>query len=226
MKKIVAFMLVMGMATLAQAAVISIVTAGLGSDGHAGTSTDPLIPSETIELVIVLNHNPYPGSPSYDGYWTNAFGLDVHVSGPGTLGIKQVFNKAAGKDINDITLAVGLSPIPGDLSTVTVEDNKIDLIGGFSLDGVRTPPGGPSLGLVFGLLLHCDGIGNVTIDLTLADPDSQYAPYATIGGAAYGGTSKLVEGDLGDLVIHQIPEPMTLGLLALGGLGLLRRRRA
>jgi hypothetical protein len=31
---------------------------------------------------------------------------------------------------------------------------------------------------------------------------------------------------LDEIVIHQIPEPMTMSLLALGGLGLIRRRRA
>jgi len=34
-----------------------------------------------------------------------------------------------------------------------------------------------------------------------------------------------VEADFGDLIIYQIPEPMTVALLGLGGLFLLRRRK-
>lgn len=58
----------------------------------------------------------------------------------------------------------------------------------------------PGVGLDFEF--HCDGLGTVTIYL-----DDTAAPGQDV------------------LIIHQIPEPMTMALLGLGGLALLRRRR-
>jgi len=57
MKKLLVLMLVLGMASLANATVIDVVTVGVGSLGHAGTLTDPLVESETIEIQIILNAN-------------------------------------------------------------------------------------------------------------------------------------------------------------------------
>ena len=75
--------------------------------------------------------------------------------------------------------------------------------------GAYPPP--PLLGkLVDSILLHCEGIGEVT--LTLA---SIYDP----------GTGEPVSITVMDTqVIHQIPEPMTFALLGLGGLFLRRRK--
>jgi len=55
-------------------------------------------------------------------------------------------------------------------------------------------------------LLHCEDLGDVTISILNADT-GEYEVYD-------------------QLVIHQIPEPMTVALLGLGGLFLIRRRRA
>ena len=78
-------MLVFGVASLANATVIDLVTVGVGSMGHTGTSADPLEVDEMIWIKIVLNHNPYPGWPSYDGYSLDTIGLTLDVSGPATL---------------------------------------------------------------------------------------------------------------------------------------------
>jgi hypothetical protein len=72
--------------------------------------------------------------------------------------------------------------------------------------------------LVWNFVLHCDGAGNVILDLTDRVPGSIQYGYP-------GNWLIATEADLGDLTIHQIPEPATIALLGLGGLFLVRRRR-
>jgi len=65
--------------------------------------------------------------------------------------------------------------------------------------------------LVDGIDFHCVGPGDAVIQL-----------YEITSGAAFPSQS----GTLVDqVIIHQIPEPISMSLLALGGLGLIRRRR-
>ena len=67
------------------ATVIDVITQGNGSKGHAGTIIDPLEVGELIEIGLTLNHNPYPGWPSYDGYLLSSMDTKLSVSGPGSL---------------------------------------------------------------------------------------------------------------------------------------------
>jgi hypothetical protein len=63
-------------------------------------------------------------------------------------------------------------------------------------------------------LIHCDDYGDVTATLTAS--------------TGYGGSMDINYGTPqigGTITIHQIPEPMTIALLGLGGLALLRRRK-
>jgi hypothetical protein len=95
----------------------------------------------------------------------------------------------------DPTLSMHPSGVPGQ----SVE---------IGLGTVGTPPSG----LVAYYLLHCDNTGLVTVTLTPSD-----APGMDID---------LIEPTItGTITIHQVPEPMTLGLLGLGGLAMLRRRK-
>ena len=75
-------------------------------------------------------------------------------------------------------------------------------INGFIFYNADANPANLNLvGLLAEFEFHCDGIGDVTIDYS----DAGLGPMDT-------------------LVIHQIPEPMTIGLLGLGGLFLRRRK--
>ncbi len=69
--------------------------------------------------------------------------------------------------------------------------------------------GGPPPGIQLEhILMHCDlGLPNNDVNILVYDPDIFFEP------------------EIGIAIIHQIPEPMTFGLLALGGLALRRRPR-
>jgi hypothetical protein len=64
-------------------------------------------------------------------------------------------------------------------------------------------------------LLHCDGYGDVVVSLSLG---------TKFGGSGDSGFNPPTIGT-GTITVHQIPEPMTVALLGLGGLALLRRRK-
>ena len=68
--------------------------------------------------------------------------------------------------------------------------------------------------LLANLLFHCEGEGDVTVSLVSYTTDLNETIY---GSAAAPYT-------FATLVVHQIPEPMTLALLGLGGLFLRRRK--
>jgi hypothetical protein len=71
--------------------------------------------------------------------------------------------------------------------------------------------------LVDHVLLHCDDApGDVVVWMS---PD-------VAGGGSIYTTGMPYDGTWGaGVVVHQVPEPMTIALLGLGGLALLRRRK-
>jgi len=181
--------LLLAAATPLDATVIDVVTVGVGNYGHAGTSTDPLMPSETIQIKIVLNADLNPtwyyggGCPGYDGYYLSSIDMGLQVSGPGTLsenGTNPIMHHP------DLTL-----------SEPHIVDNGISYISGVSAgDGIQGEEN-----LVWNMIIHCEGTGPVLVDLTLN----------TIGEYAEGLMSwavpgvewiTLTEDDFGDLVIH------------------------
>lgn len=171
MKKLLALLLVLGMASMANAA-ISFSNSPMGQDA---ASYVPAVSSEiTLEepsqtIWIGVNWDGMPGG--FDGF--------VNISGPGAL---------TGGLVNFYENMIGYAFPYG------------DGIGVYN----STPSGtvGPLEGVQFGFEFHCTDIGEV--DVVVSD---------------------LAGGVLDVLTIHQIPEPLTLSILGLGGLGLLRRRR-
>jgi hypothetical protein len=218
MKKVLALMLVLGMTSVASAGVIDVVLDGAGSLGHAGTSSDPLVPGESIGIKIVLRNNPYPSYPSYDGYLLSGMDVDLEISGPADL---AVVTNTKGKDVLGKHGDFALFETP----TPLISGNAIEYIAaGAPMAGIPANFGEDE-DLIWNLYITCTGGGPVVIDLTLHGTTSYAVDYDYVNGGPYtGGWLIASEGDLGDLIIHQIPEPMTIALLGLGGLFLRRRR--
>jgi hypothetical protein len=94
MKKLLAFMLVLGMASIASATVIDVVAVDIGmSNGRLGAEGDLLEAGDVVGLALVLNHNPYPSYPSYDGYLLQGMDVSLQVSGAGMLGVNTTADK-------------------------------------------------------------------------------------------------------------------------------------
>ncbi|MHC4265874.1 MAG: PEP-CTERM sorting domain-containing protein, partial [Planctomycetota bacterium] len=90
--------------------------------------------------------------------------------------------------------------------------------------------------LMDGLEFHAEGIGDVYVDLVAASDiftwdwdigvTYTYSTTYYYGITGYDQNILFEEGTVIDSVLIQVPEPMTLSLLALGSLILYRKRRA
>jgi len=220
MKKVLALLLVLGMASAASATIIDVVTVDIGlSGGRTGAIDNKLMPSDIIGITIVLNYNENPWGatyPSYDGYLLSMMDLDLHTTGLGTLDTSYDKNLNPYITFDDrFGATYWEQDVTGDFVHIT---------GPGPVTGIQSQPGGAVL--VWDIVFHCDGeeLDPVILDLTLAGT-SQYSPLRAMSGGPYPDDwIFMTEADLGDLVIYQVPEPMTIALLGLGGLFLRRRK--
>jgi MYXO-CTERM domain-containing protein len=137
--------------------------------------------------------------------------LDVHLLAPETLSgfdISIVLDNQQGS-IDGSNAVIGGDPwdFPPDIHTNTSQEFGVTASQLFG-----APKQGP-LVLVDNILFHCNEATPVIVQL-IANAGTRIDGVDVPAGTV-----------MDEILITQTPEPMTLGLLGLGGLGLLRRRR-
>ena len=185
MKKLLILMLVLGMASLANAAM----QISVGGDPEPVDSQITLLPTETIMLDI----------------WTDA-DMPAFAGGPWMLVVDTTLGSMTpGTALPPMTYGL---PAPGyttDNANVIPPAGK-EGIWGIAVNTNMTPiPAGTVL--YDEIIFHCEAAGDATIYL-------MNAPEGSMANIIYD-----------SVVIHQIPEPMTILLLGLGGLFLRRRKQ-
>ncbi|MHC4474615.1 MAG: PEP-CTERM sorting domain-containing protein [Planctomycetota bacterium] len=131
---------------------------------------------------------------------TALYGVDafLRITGPGTIVAAMGPAEAP---------SYGWEPGWNALEPIGVPGPEVEIAGAHFMVG--NP--GPVIGY---WLIHCDGYEPVTAKVH--------------GGYGYGGsndTNYQTPDFVGTITIYQVPEPLTVGLLGLGGLFLLRRRQ-
>jgi len=233
MKKLLALLLVLGMASMTQAAFV------LSVGGQPAPDSIDLLPSEVVELDIHL---------LADDMLFNGGDLAIQLSNAqGSLNYSGVSFPAATMRTKGVP--VGVFPLKDNMgfagpyavvAGLSGPQNLVVSGGDLALNAknnsvLEGPWGGgyiPAVAansypiLMQGLMFHCEEPTDVTISLLAAGQGITRLEY-DVDKNVIGQTTIYAPGTVLDtIIVHQIPEPMTMSLLGLGGLALLRRRRA
>ena len=210
MKKLMILFIVLGLVSVANAGVIDITITSLNGETITPTKEITIMPTDMIDFQIMFNGPVGPTPPA-----EYLFGLSatINVVGPGSLDYSQFEPRTWDPDAEAWVIGPDV--------TAGYDPDLHAQIGNSLVEGAtaRGKKGtGAEVWIVKDLLLHCDKGGTVLLYLT------NYLP---------GGGSKVIDVNYNEVpwqygagvIIHQIPEPMTLTLLGLGSLFLARRKK-
>jgi hypothetical protein len=187
MKKLLILMLVLGLASFANAAILTEISYNGQTNGTENTMEVTIHPSDTVTIDI---YNP-GGNGMNDRNFTDY--LDFQYPSEGCYSLSGAVAGPAYGDFNG-----GISFVhhgADDYDEYTVIQ---------SWKPTTNPP--DIAGAIFLVNMHCEKAPNTV--------------YVTLYDTRVNGGNDIMD----TLIIHQVPEPMTLTLLGLGGL-LLRRRK-
>lgn len=213
MKKFIVLLVVLGLVSVANAAVVDVLITSL--DGLAITPTKEItiLPSQMVDFQITF----FNVDNTRLLFGLNSF---INISGPGALNYEafvpwtRVWDDELGDWVyTNVDISNSFDPTLHVLDTASNPD--------YILEGAKTwgiPGNNTERMAVKDLQIHCDAMGDVhvwltnrgtgtlVIDSTLHQPQTDWS---------YGS----------GIIIHQMPEPATLMLLGLGSLFLIRRKR-
>ena len=229
MKKLLVLVLVLGMASMASAAF------QLSVNGQLAPDEITLEPSDWIELDIHID----PGTVFNGGdlaivLSNNQGRLDcADISFPAATMRSLVFGMWVLEDAKGLggsyAVVEGLSSAQrtvisgGDL--LWNAENNAELEGPWGGGFVPEVPANSYPILMEGLMFHCEEETDVEISLVALYGLGMFEH--DVDGGVVGIIPIAEAGEVLDtIMVRQIPEPMTMSLLGLGGLALLRRRRA
>ena len=225
MKKLAVLIMVLGMASLANAAVLE-----LSVDGNTSLTEYWMAPSDTFVLdvfassgyiggdfIITLSNDQ--GAMSYDDQTDGPIWYATTYINPIDIGGGEYFDQVV-----DFDFAFGIT---GGEATPDIPTTSTQIgIGGGNFGTPIPFAEGHYEGqvVVDGIVFHCEEATDVTITITAAgDPQAGEGITTDLD---FDGTNETILGGtvIDTILIHQTPEPATMALLGLGGL-LLRKRK-
>lgn len=196
MKKFICVLVFLAMVNVANAGIVDLVISSLNGNPIAPVKEITIMPTDVVNFDVVYE------APAGTSAWSLSLDMLVVAQGTG----------AGTLDISSITRPTGYWN--ADLSKITATPTGALL--DFLANDIGTVPPGIILDH---FLLHCDAEGDVIIRL-VENPNTAAGESLETDG------SDLFHLNAGPgVIIHQVPEPMTLTLLGLGGLFLARRKR-
>jgi hypothetical protein len=197
MKRLLVLMLVLGISSSANAGMLDLVIVSHGPGPDPVTTFIPPTKEITLQPSEWIDLDVIY-TPYTDEGPLFQLNIQILVDGPGIIDLSQLTEPPGAWDAM--------------FSPGVVGPDSMSFNWGFSGSGVADGVA------IDHILFHCDDWPDVIITMV----DFIYGNLGSLDTPPGGATP-----DYGDpVVVHQYPEPMTIALLGLGGLALLRKRRA
>jgi hypothetical protein len=248
MKKLLSLLLVLGLSNMASAAIVGYdIVPSPGQDGRGFDPSMPLQPSEVVYVDIIVT-NPNPGVDSFVGI--NSTGeIYLDVIGAGGIDLQGRYGSLKSEpglptlDSIEVTYYElfnydpGQPPLRPEYLGFNIMDTGIDgpngahdmmIAGGLPAGEIAwLIQDGQTPAVIFDHIpIHCSGDGDIEVVVTPAALACPFGiPVVANDTSAF---ALVADADAvgGSITIYQVPEPMTMALLGLGGLALVRRRRS